>query len=122
VSGAGGDGGPVGEPPSDYQDSAALPWRPTPFAGVEWKKLRYDAGSGQSAVLLRFAPGARYGAHRHPQGEQYLVLSGSLQDGGRTWGQGAYVFHPPGSVHRPASAEGCLLFVTLPAPIEAVEP
>jgi anti-sigma factor ChrR (cupin superfamily) len=118
---AGPSSGAPGSAPSDYADSGALPWRPTPYAGVEWKKLRFDAASGQSAVLLRFAPGARYGTHRHPQGEQYLVLSGSLQDGGRTWGEGAYVFHPPGSVHRPSSAGGCLLFVTLPAPIEIVE-
>ncbi len=106
---------------SAYSDSHALPWRPTPCAGVEWKKLRHDPATGASAVLLRFAPGASYAAHRHPAGEQYLVLSGSLEDGGRTWGEGAYVFHPPGSVHRPASSAGCLLFVVLPAPIEVAD-
>ena len=107
--------------PSLYVDSGALPWRPTPYAGVEWKKLRFDPASGESAVLLRFQPGARYGRHRHPAGEQYLVLEGSLEDGGRTWGAGAFVRHAPGSVHAPASAAGCLLFVTLPAPIEDLD-
>lgn len=100
-----------------YVDTAELPWRPTPYAGVQWKKLHFD-GSGPSTVLLRFEPGAHYGAHRHPAGEQYLVLEGSLEDGGRSWGPGAYVNLPPGSSHRPSSAAGCLLFVTLPAPIE----
>ena len=106
-------------------DSEALPWRPTPYEGVEWKKLAYDArpldeGGGASAVLLRFAPGASYGAHAHPKGEQYFVLEGSLEDGGRTWGKGSYVQHAPGSAHRPSSKEGCVLFVTLGAPIELV--
>ncbi len=104
-------------------DSEALPWRDTPYAGVHWKKLAFDArpleqGGGASAVLLRFAPGACYGAHRHPRGEQYLVLEGSLQDGGESYGKGSYVWLPPGSAHRPSSQEGCVLFVTLAAPIE----
>lgn len=97
---------------------AELPWRDSPHAGVAWKKLFHDPASGESAVLLRFAPGACYGAHRHPAGEQYLVLEGSLEDGGRSYGAGAYVRHEPGSAHRPSSREGCLLFVALRQPIE----
>jgi len=93
-----------------------LPWRPSPHEGVEWKKLRFD-GRG-SVVLLRFAPGASYGAHRHPEGEEYWVIEGTIIDGGRTHGPGTWIEHPPGSVHRPRSADGCLLLVRLPAPIE----
>lgn len=104
--------------PSLYVDPADLPWRPSPHAGVEWKKLRFDPATGASAVLLRFAAGASYGRHRHPGGEDYLVLEGSLEEAGRTWHAGSFVHHPPGSGHRPASAAGCLLFVTLPQPIE----
>ena len=47
-----------------------------------------------------------------------LAEVGSLEDGGRTYGAGTYVHHGAGSAHRPASAEGCLLFVTLGAPIQ----
>lgn len=107
---------------SRYVDAADVPWRETPYPGVRWKKLRFDAETGESAVLLSFAPGASYGAHRHPAGEQYLVLDGSLEDGGQTYAAGTYVHHPPGSVHRPRSREGCLLYVTLPQPIEPAEP
>ena len=105
-------------PESLYVDPADLPWRSSPHAGVEWKKLSFDPETGTSAVLLRFAPGARYGRHRHPEGEEYLVLEGALEDGGRTWGAGSYVRHAPGSAHRPSSEQGCLLYVTLGAPIE----
>ena len=45
---------------------------------------------------------------------------GTLSDGGRTYGKGTYVRHPPGSVHRPYSKDGCLIFVTLPRPIEEI--
>lgn len=103
---------------SVYVDGAALPWRDTPCAGVRWKKLEYEPASGRSAVLLRFEPGAAYLAHRHPAGEEYLVLEGSLEDGGRTWGAGTWVRHAPGSAHAPRSREGCLLYVRLGAPIE----
>lgn len=106
---------------SRFVDSQALPWRDTPYPGVAWKKLRFDPDTGESAVMLRFEPGASYGAHRHPDGEEYFVLEGSLEDAGRTYGEGTWVYHPPGSAHRPVSREGCLLYVRLPQPIELVE-
>ena len=106
---------------SIFVETAAIPWRTSPYPGVRWKKLRFDERSGESAVLLQFEAGARYGTHRHPGGEQYYVIDGTLQDGGRSYGPGTYVHHPPGSVHRPSSADGCLLFVTLPRPIEDLE-
>ena len=103
------------------QAGAALPWRATPFEGVRWKKLYFDPSSGRSTVLLSFAPGASYAPHRHPGVEQYLVLEGSLEDGGASYGAGTFVHHPAGSVHRPSSKQGCLLYVTLDQPIELIE-
>lgn len=100
--------------------SDSVPWRDTPHAGVRWKKLFFDPTTGESTVLLSFAPGATYGAHRHPAGEQYFVLEGSLEDGGATYGKGSYVRHAPASAHTPSSREGCLLLIALPRPIEAL--
>ena len=56
------------QPDSEAIDTSELPWRPSPYEGVEWKKLHHDPQTGLSAVLLRFAPGASYGTHRHPEG------------------------------------------------------
>jgi len=103
-----------------FVDAARLPWRDTPCPGVRWKKLHFDAASGESAVLLEFDPGASYDAHRHPLGEQYLVLEGELEDGGQNYGPMTYVRHAPGSIHRPRSPSGALVFVTLPRPIETL--
>ena len=91
---------------SEFLDTEDLDWRESPYPGVLWKKLHYDPESGHSTVLLQFSPGAHYGTHRHPQGEEYLVLEGTLQDQGKSYGPGTYVYHPPGSVHRPRSAQG----------------
>lgn len=123
---AGGPGRP--EPGAEGAERAAgplriatdsIPWRPFPDAPlVEYKVLRRHATGGGLTLLLRFAPGAVYHAHRHPAGEEYLVLTGSLEDGGRTYHAGDYVYYPPGSAHRPASREGATLLVLLPAAIE----
>lgn len=99
-----------------FADSNALPWRDSPHPGVRWKKLQFDGRT--SVVLLEFDPGASYGAHRHPEGEEYWVISGSIIERGKSYGPGTWISHPPGSVHRPRSDEGCLLLVRLEAPIE----
>ena len=106
---------------SEFVDANSVDWRETPSSGVHWKKLSYDRDTGRSAVLIRFEPGSSYAAHRHPAGEEYYVLEGSLEDGGRTYGAGSYVYHPAGSAHSPSSKEGCVLFISLPGPIEALD-
>jgi len=96
----------------------ATPWKTFPDTRVDYRVLRRHAGTaGGITLLLRFAPGADYAAHEHPGGEEYYVLEGTLRDGGRDWPAGSYVWHPPGSVHRPSSREGCVVFVHLPAAV-----
>jgi quercetin dioxygenase-like cupin family protein len=98
-----------------------MDWRPFDEApGVSFKVLKtHKPGTGVT-LLLRFDAGASYPAHRHPEGEQYYVLDGELVDAGRAYGPGTYVFHPPGSVHRPSSTSGATVLVFLPAAIELV--
>jgi anti-sigma factor ChrR (cupin superfamily) len=103
-------------------DSAALAWRDFPEApGVRFKVLRHHEERRGITLLLQFDPGAHYPTHRHPAGEEYYVLDGSLRDGAQSYGAGAYVYHAPGSMHRPASPGGCVLLVMLPAHIEVVD-
>jgi len=98
------------------------PWRE--FAdnpGVSYRTLRKgDAGS--LTLLLKFQPGAGYHAHRHPGGEEYYVLEGALDDLGKSWPAGSYIWHPPGSAHRPASKAGAVVLVMLPQAIELLGP
>jgi anti-sigma factor ChrR (cupin superfamily) len=106
------------DPKSLFVDAGSQPWRDTPSPGVQFKKLMFDRDSGRSAVLVRFEPGAVYFAHAHPGGEEYYVLEGTVQDGPESYGPGTYVYHPPGSKHRPVSKDGCLLFISLPQQVE----
>ncbi len=97
----------------------AKPWKSFPeVPGVEYRVLRKHPEDGGLTILLRFAKGARYPTHRHPGGEEYYMLEGTLADGGKTYGREAYVWHPPGSIHTPSSATGAEILVFLPKAIE----
>lgn len=103
-------------------DVDGRPWRAFPdVPGVRYKVLRHHAARRGITLLLQFAAGAAYPTHRHPEGEEYFVLDGSVQDGGHSYGAHTFVYHPPGSAHRPASSTGCTLLVTLPAHIERLD-
>lgn len=107
--------------PPDILDTTGMPWRDFDAApGVRYKVLRHHAGRRGITLLLQFDAGASYPAHRHPEGEEYYVLDGTLRDGGREYGAHTFVVHAPGSVHRPHSPTGCTLLVTLPAHIERI--
>ncbi len=99
-------------------DTGAVAWRAFDEApGVSYKVLN-KTQAGALTLLLRFAPGAAYLAHTHPAGEEYFVLSGSLDDLGASYGAGSYVYHPPGSTHTPSSRAGCDVLIFLPAGVE----
>ena len=106
---------------SDILDTRSLQWRDfadTP--GVHYKVLRHHEGRKGITLLLKIDPGKGYPAHRHPMGEEYYVLEGSLEEAGATYEAGTFVYHPPGSVHHPRSRHGCVLLITLPAHIEVL--
>jgi anti-sigma factor ChrR (cupin superfamily) len=63
--------------------------------------------------LVRFAPGARFPFHAHPEGEEILVLEGEFADENGIYPAGTYLFNPDSSAHAPFSREGCLLLVKL---------
>lgn len=97
-----------------------LSWREFADApGVRYKTLRKHSGGGLS-ILLKFDPGAKYHTHRHPGGEEYYVLEGVLDDLGKQWPAGSYIWHPPGSLHRPFSKQGATVLVVLPQAVELV--
>jgi anti-sigma factor ChrR (cupin superfamily) len=103
-------------------DTQSLPWRDFADApGVRYKVLRHHDGKRGITLLLQFDAGARYPAHRHPGGEDYYVLDGTLDDGGREYGAHTFVHQPPGSAHSPRSRSGCTILVMLPEHIERLD-
>lgn len=96
-------------------DTDALPWATSPSPGVSRKRLHRvgPAESGQVTSLVRYAPGASFPAHDHPEGEEILVLAGVFSDEHGSWPAGSYLVNPEGFRHAPWSEPGCDLFVKL---------
>jgi quercetin dioxygenase-like cupin family protein len=94
---------------SRYVKMDALPWRPTPFPGIDIKILMEDKETGLMTSLTRMAPGAVLPLHEHTQIEQTYVLEGRLVDEEGEVRAGEYVWRPAGSTHVAKAPEGALL-------------
>ena len=89
-------------------------WVTSPSDGVSRIHLEREAEeSGHTTSFVRFAPGASFSEHTHPQGEELYVLEGVFSDEFGDYPAGTYIRNPPGSRHRPFTREGCELFVKL---------
>lgn len=100
----------------------AREWRPTKDGtGVSVKLLRGDRETGAVTVLLRFEPGGRFPAHRHPAGEEVFVVDGAVRIGKDLLHGGDYLYTEPGGVHAVSSDGGGTLLVVLPKPVEILE-
>ena len=89
-------------------------WVASPQGGVERVMLdRVGAEQARATSLVRYAPGAHFPPHRHPGGEEILVLEGAFSEDGMHHPAGCYLRNPPGSSHQPFSQEGALIFVKL---------
>lgn len=94
--------------------SAELPWEPSPATGVLRRLLAREGGEDARATsVVRYASGAAFPPHAHPQGEEVVVLDGEFEDEHGIYPAGTYFKNPPGSAHAPRSAAGCTLFVKL---------
>jgi anti-sigma factor ChrR (cupin superfamily) len=95
-------------------DSTALPWTPSPIAGVERRMLdRLGAEVARATSIVRYAPGSRFERHSHGGGEEILVLAGILSDEQGDYPAGTYLRNPVGSSHAPFSEVGCTILVKL---------
>ncbi len=94
--------------------AAALPWIPSPMAGVERRMLdRIGDEVARATSIVRYAPDSHFSPHTHGGGEEFLVLDGVFQDEHGDYPPGSYVRNPPTTRHTPGSAPGCTIFVKL---------
>ena len=94
---------------SCYVEVEALPWKPTPCAGIEMKVLVEDTATGLMTALFRWQPGAELTLHEHVEIEQTFVLEGSLADEEGEVTAGNYVWRPKGNRHSARSPNGALV-------------
>lgn len=94
--------------PGQYQ------WVASPQSGVERVMLeRLGEEKARATSIVRYAAGSSFPGHAHPGGEEILVLSGTFSEDDEHYQAGWYLRNPPGSIHRPSSTEGALIFVKL---------
>lgn len=86
--------------------------------GVEIRRLAGDPESGPTVALLRYRPGARVPAHRHPGFEVIYVLSGSQSDERGHYPAGSLVVNPEGAEHSVWSDEGCTVLIVWERSVE----
>ena len=95
-------------------DTTALPWVPSPMAGVERRMLdRLGGEVARATSIVRYEPGSRFERHSHGGGEEILVLEGTFSDEQGDYPTGTYLRNPAGSAHAPFSEQGCTLLVKL---------
>ncbi|WP_027672474.1 cupin domain-containing protein [Rheinheimera baltica] len=86
----------------------------SPLPGVSRMMLdRAGAEVARATSIVRYAPGSGYSAHTHDGGEEILVLDGVFSDEHGDYPTGTYLRNPPGTSHKPFSANGCTLLVKL---------
>jgi anti-sigma factor ChrR (cupin superfamily) len=106
---------------SRYVDVESLPWKPSPYEGVEFKVLMDDPDTGMQTSLVRFAPGSNLPLHEHVEFEQTWILEGRLVDNEGEATAGNFVWRPGGSVHVAHAPDGCLLLAFLLKPNKFLE-
>lgn len=95
-------------------DATKLNWVPSPAKGVDRRMLfRIGEEKARATSIVRYASGSQFSYHRHPGGEEFLVLDGIFQDETGDFSAGTYVRNPPGSGHAPRTRDGCTIFVKL---------
>lgn len=96
-------------------DAAAPGWRTTKAPGVRFKTLSVDERRDTVMLLVEIAPGARFPDHLHEAGgDEGIVLSGDVVNGGRLMRAGEYYHAAEGTAHTDTvSPSGCTALVSL---------
>ncbi len=105
---------------ADFNKAVIIPageleYSPTPMQGVRRMMFERvgDEVARRATSCVTYEAGSSFKAHKHPGGEEYLVLSGTFSDQRGDFSKGWYVRNPLNSSHAPFTHEGCEIFVKL---------
>ena len=91
-------------------DTSTASWRPGLVPGLQVLPLHQHGN--EHTVLVRWAPGTVFQPHRHPGGEEILVLQGEFGDENGRYPAGSWLRNPCDSQHTPfAGDDGALIYV-----------
>ena len=92
--------------------TTALPWQQAKREGIWEKSLFHDPVRQRSTRLIRMEPGAKILAHRHHGDEESLVLEGSGEFDGLSFGPGDYHRAGSGTLHPSyITKQGCVFLL-----------
>ncbi|HEU4618878.1 MAG TPA: cupin domain-containing protein [Gammaproteobacteria bacterium] len=92
-------------------DTNRLGWQEAETAGVACKLLYEQAGFSDVVRLERWAPRTELGVQSYPHGVEFFVLEGGFGDENGAYSRGCWLRLPAGTMHRPRSPAGCILYV-----------
>lgn len=97
--------------------SAEAGWRASGAPGVRFKTLSVDPARDVAIVLVEMAAGSKFPDHLHDAGgDEGIVISGDVVNGGRMMRAGDYYFAAEGTEHlNTVSPGGCTALVSLTA-------
>lgn len=104
--------------------SAHLPWVPWAMPAAYFKLLHADPVTEKFSLLIKVEANAPAPLHRHVGAVEGLVLEGRFHydnDPTLEFTPGAYLYEPPGAIHRPISAEGAVMFLVFHGAIEGLD-
>jgi anti-sigma factor ChrR (cupin superfamily) len=87
------------------------PWTPGDQHGVEVLPLYSEFDWPETMSLERYAPGIVLPPQSHPDGAEFFVLEGTLEDEQGDYAPGTWLRLPPGSSHARRSATGCTFYM-----------
>jgi quercetin dioxygenase-like cupin family protein len=105
---------------SNIIETSSAAWKPARLPGIEFIPLNTDPDERCGTFMYRMEAGAHFPRHRHPAGEEILLIRGDVIMGERALKAGDFLFSPPGSIHEMATREGCLFMAVFPKPVEIV--
>ena len=89
-----------------------MQWFATTEAGSWRKPLDQSDGTVASTTsMMKYASGNSFDPLPKGQGEEIIVLEGTLTDGQATYSAGTYLRNPPGLSNPFHTDQGCVLFV-----------
>lgn len=104
-----------------FFDTGTLPWAPWVMEGTHFKLLNVDLKTGGFSMLLKVDPDNEAPVHGHLGAVEAFVLEGEFGYEEDRGGPGSYVYEAAGSIHRPTSPQGTIMFAIVHGPILGYE-
>lgn len=100
-----------------FFDPSTIPWTEWVMPGTHFKLLHVNDLQGTFTILLKVDPDNEAPLHHHIGGIEAYIIEGEFGYGDDRGTVGCYTFEPGGSMHKPDSPQGTVMFAVVYGPI-----